>query len=233
MRLIPWRINASARTWLAACDGWTLSQNTYCVAFEQVPMDFGLQSKDVVSIVPVPQQPLLASANPVKTSWKKSIIQIPHISSWLIVDQCLIVRCYVQYHCLRETWWYQRGAYKCQKQQSWGLEAASAALRLLNWSSCWSLGRRCSAWTRSHLDGIRIEWWLLAGSLMVEVKSPQFSLLPGHTSPVLKKLINTILIVLIYESLSMTRPEDHILPWWSSKICQWGLRSIDQGCILC
>ena len=66
MREMPWEINASARTWLAAWDGWTLSQNTYWVALEQVPIDFGLHKNDVVSKIPVPQQPLLASAKPTK-----------------------------------------------------------------------------------------------------------------------------------------------------------------------
>jgi len=65
-RDMPCRINASARTWLAACEGWTLSQNTYCVALEQVPGDFGLHNKDVVSTVPVPQHPLFASTKPIK-----------------------------------------------------------------------------------------------------------------------------------------------------------------------
>lgn len=66
IRAIPCKISASARTWLAASEGWTLSQNTYCVALEQVPIDFGLHNKDVVSTVPVPQQPLLASAKPIE-----------------------------------------------------------------------------------------------------------------------------------------------------------------------
>ena len=64
IRLIPWRIKALARTWLAAWEGWILSQNTYWVALGQVPGDFGLHNNDVVSTVPVPQQPLLASAKP-------------------------------------------------------------------------------------------------------------------------------------------------------------------------
>jgi len=70
---MPCRINASARTWLAACEGWTLSQNTYWVALEQVPGDFGLHNKDVVSTIPVPQQPFLASAKPIYRTSKDSI----------------------------------------------------------------------------------------------------------------------------------------------------------------
>jgi len=34
------------------------------VALEQVPGDFGLHKNDVVSTVPVPQQPLFASTKP-------------------------------------------------------------------------------------------------------------------------------------------------------------------------
>lgn len=73
IRAMPCRINASARTWLAACEGWTLSQNTYWVALEQVPGDFGLHNKDVVSTIPVPQQPFLASAKPIYRTSKDSI----------------------------------------------------------------------------------------------------------------------------------------------------------------
>lgn len=75
MRAMPWTTSASARTWLAASDGWTLSQNTYWVALEQVPGDFGLHNSDVVSSVPVPQQPLLASRKPAKT-WEIKMITI-------------------------------------------------------------------------------------------------------------------------------------------------------------
>lgn len=59
----PRTINASARTWLAACEGWTLSQNTYLV-LKQDPSDFVLHNKDVASTVPVPQKPLLVSTKP-------------------------------------------------------------------------------------------------------------------------------------------------------------------------
>ena len=64
IRLMPWRIKELARTWLAAWEGWILSQNTYWVALGQVPFDFGLHKNDVTSTVPVPQQPLLASTKP-------------------------------------------------------------------------------------------------------------------------------------------------------------------------
>lgn len=69
---MPWIMSESARTWLAAWDGCTLSQNTYCVALLHVPGDFGLHNNDVVSTVPVPQHPLFASANPNNQSPKKS-----------------------------------------------------------------------------------------------------------------------------------------------------------------
>lgn len=63
MREMPWRMSASASTWFAAWDGWTLSKKTYEVALEQVPGDFELHRIDV-STVPVPQQAFLASAKP-------------------------------------------------------------------------------------------------------------------------------------------------------------------------
>lgn len=65
MRDMPCTSKESAKTWLAASEGWTLSQNTYWVALEQVPGDFVLHNSDVNSIVPVPQHPLPASAKPI------------------------------------------------------------------------------------------------------------------------------------------------------------------------
>jgi len=61
----PCPIRAVARISLAASEGCTLSQNTYWVALEHVPNDFGLHKSEVVSTVPVPQHPLVASVNPV------------------------------------------------------------------------------------------------------------------------------------------------------------------------
>lgn len=64
MRDIPCASRLLANTRLADSVGWKPSQNTYAVAFEHIPRDLALQSIDV-STVPVPQQALLDSKNPV------------------------------------------------------------------------------------------------------------------------------------------------------------------------
>lgn len=69
---MPWESRSPAKTSLAASDGWNPSQNTYPVALEHVPGDPALQSREVSS-VPVPQQALLDSKNPV-TSVEKSVL---------------------------------------------------------------------------------------------------------------------------------------------------------------
>ena len=66
MREMPFMSKLSAKILFAASVGWKLSQNTYSDALAHVPTDFGLHSIDVSSN-PVPQQPLLASKNPVIT----------------------------------------------------------------------------------------------------------------------------------------------------------------------
>lgn len=69
MREIPAATKLSAKTLLAASEGWKLSQNTYSDALVHVPVEYLLHNIDV-SINPVPQQPFLASENPVITHQK-------------------------------------------------------------------------------------------------------------------------------------------------------------------
>jgi len=66
MREMPAATKLSAKSLLAASEGWKLSQNTYSDALAHVPMEFLLHKIDV-SINPVPQQAFLASKNPVMT----------------------------------------------------------------------------------------------------------------------------------------------------------------------
>lgn len=63
MRGSPCSRRLSAKSLLAASDGWKLSQNKYMEALAHVPIDLELHKRDV-SIVPVPQHALLTSANP-------------------------------------------------------------------------------------------------------------------------------------------------------------------------
>ena len=63
---MPCKSNESARTWFAASEGWTPSQNTYWVALGQAPGDFGLHKQIVFPTVPTRQQPLLASTKPIE-----------------------------------------------------------------------------------------------------------------------------------------------------------------------
>lgn len=92
MRLIPWRIKASASTWFAACDGCTLSQNTYWVALLHVPGDLGLHKNTVVSTVPVPQHPLAASVNPATHITKKDLVLVhqTHYLFWYQICICIL-----------------------------------------------------------------------------------------------------------------------------------------------
>lgn len=64
MRSNPCSSRSPAKTLFAASEGWNPSQNTYSVALEHVPIDLASQSTEV-STVPVPQQALLDSKNPV------------------------------------------------------------------------------------------------------------------------------------------------------------------------
>jgi hypothetical protein len=66
MSEMPLRSKLSAKILFAASEGWKPSQNTYSVALAHVPIEVGLHSIDVSS-KPVPQQPFLASKNPVIT----------------------------------------------------------------------------------------------------------------------------------------------------------------------
>lgn len=73
MREIPCVIRSPAKIWLADSEGWNPSQNTYPVALEHVPGDPALQSREVSS-VPVPQQALRGSKNPVITEEKSVLV---------------------------------------------------------------------------------------------------------------------------------------------------------------
>lgn len=63
MRERPAASKSSDKILLAASEGWNPSQNTYSVAFLQVPSDFALHNIDV-STNPVPQHAFLASKKP-------------------------------------------------------------------------------------------------------------------------------------------------------------------------
>ena len=180
IRLMPCKSTESARSWLAASEGCTPSQNTYWVALLQLRDDLERHKNTVFPTVPVLQQLLVASLKPVKKnnakieSWKWRLIQVFSAETLK-----------VEYHNLKEIWQRRRGAWKCRRQLIWGLEAASEAGLRWSWAFDWILGHQCWDEQRIHSGGwIQIKFWLLGGNPVAVVKSLQFSWLLTHTIPV-------------------------------------------------